>query len=1034
MRHRLVLSSIAALAAAQLQCGPPPDDTGTEGEDWCATAAPRDLWACEAAMQRRLLGSSTPRHGCDAAAPSTTAVAVGSRDTVPHAQTWADLRWASYEGGSFLLHDPSGALFRGATATARGPAPPRDRLLGASKWGLFFHDGGDASRGVVVDEPYAAAKCHVAFAERLYVLNLLTTQVGHLLVDVLEPLFYDAERSGGGAVDPARTRISIQVHVERRSLHRRLMDAIYGDTPFALLRLFTRHPIHTKDALDGLPGRLCLPSAAVELDITDAYYARGHDAREANRTAAAPEASEVRRYRRFRQFLRDGLRHDVTRPPKTVVFVERKGQRELLNGDALKDATARAATAAGLRFRAVALEDIGFSEQLELFGDCALLVAQYGSALHNVLFLPDAAVVLMLPMPKWCDESWHFERQAYLLGHAVVRVCAAGDDAGRRVRWARRAARQGPWHAKDADFAVPVATFEAGLRAALADDVTSATFRAPPPPPLHPEDLVTPRVHVTDARVEAGTVEVVVADHGGAGVGDVDADALARVRFVVEVVLSDDGAPPDSREREFLARVDAGRVELCLTPAAAADPNTDVACFSANLFNEFSTVDAGVVWGDRVVFRFWLRDVDEGDLPGSETFFGLDVDGPYDGLGASTITHLVDGPLPSSKPRSKLFSVPDWRRFRASDVVELEVVLDDESLPLVLRPRHPTAVQARVAAFCRNHKLPRGACADVALAALREVRGAAAAIAVGLPLVQRAPTPERPFVFLHHEKCAGSSLRRYLVRAAKKRGVGFFVPCYDGGGVYREDERCYAFDLSNATAASGGAPPALAATAGHFNWGVWDALPSSKHDPPPCLSLVRHPIDRAISLFYERVYQRDDHLGGRRLNDWSVSDFEWLLGAFKGSAFSMWRDEGFCDQVCKNLLGLAINRGRTPAAVDALPADVTSRAASSLDAALAIERLETCVVGTQEDWAGARRAIDHWFPWLSFDDDVRRNVGFSDAETRQTLRPELSAAIEKCNACDLAVYEAATRRVEVQKEFLDERAAILVAERGARAG
>ena len=132
-------------------------------------------------------------------------------------------------------------------------------------------------------------------------------------------------------------------------------------------------------------------------------------------------------------------------------------------------------------------------------------------------------------------------------------------------------------------------------------------------------------------------------------------------------------------------------------------------------------------------------------------------------------------------------------------------------------------------------------------------------------------------MFLHHEKCAGSSLRRYLVQAAKKRGVGFFVPCYDGGGVYREDERCYAFDLSNATAASGGAPPALAATAGHFNWGVWDALPSSKHDPPPCLSLVRHPIDRAISLFYERVYQRDDHLGGRRLNDWSVSDFELSL-------------------------------------------------------------------------------------------------------------------------------------------------------------
>jgi len=35
MRQRLVLCSIAALAAAQRQCGPPPDDAG---EDWCADA------------------------------------------------------------------------------------------------------------------------------------------------------------------------------------------------------------------------------------------------------------------------------------------------------------------------------------------------------------------------------------------------------------------------------------------------------------------------------------------------------------------------------------------------------------------------------------------------------------------------------------------------------------------------------------------------------------------------------------------------------------------------------------------------------------------------------------------------------------------------------------------------------------------------------------------------------------------------------------------------------------------------------------
>ena len=38
MRQRLVLCSIAALAAAQRQCGPPPDDRGTDGDDRCADA------------------------------------------------------------------------------------------------------------------------------------------------------------------------------------------------------------------------------------------------------------------------------------------------------------------------------------------------------------------------------------------------------------------------------------------------------------------------------------------------------------------------------------------------------------------------------------------------------------------------------------------------------------------------------------------------------------------------------------------------------------------------------------------------------------------------------------------------------------------------------------------------------------------------------------------------------------------------------------------------------------------------------------
>ena len=41
------------------------------------------------------------------------------------------------------------------------------------------------------------------------------------------------------------------------------------------------------------------------------------------------------------------------------------------------------------------------------------------------------------------------------------------------------------------------------------------------------------------------------------------------------------------------------------------------------------------------------------------------------------------------------------------------------------------------------------------------------------------------------------------------------------------------------------------------------------------------------------------------------------------------------------------------------------------------------------------------------------------AETRDTLRPDLRAALEACNACDLALYDAAAERHAAQLRYLD---------------
>lgn len=76
-----------------------------------------------------------------------------------------------------------------------------------------------------------------------------------------------------------------------------------------------------------------------------------------------------------------------------------------------------------------------------------------------------------------------------------------------------------------------------------------------------------------------------------------------------------------------------------------------------------------------------------------------------------------------------------------------------------------------------------------------------------------------------------------------------------------------------------------------------------------------------------------------------------------------------------------------------------------LDPALAKQRLSQCVVGVQDDWAGTKLLLQHYFPWLPLDgDNSRENTGNWGAETRDDLRPELLEVILRYNQCDMELY------------------------------
>lgn len=135
--------------------------------------------------------------------PRSTKVVFGSYDTIPNSQTWSRLSWVTLEGLAnntlfFKLHDPERSVCQHALGDT--VCTNTTSLLAASRWGLFFHDGSDGAIGKWTREPFSIDKCRTFYDSPVYFINILTWQVGHLLIDVLEPLFY-AMASIHGHVD-----------------------------------------------------------------------------------------------------------------------------------------------------------------------------------------------------------------------------------------------------------------------------------------------------------------------------------------------------------------------------------------------------------------------------------------------------------------------------------------------------------------------------------------------------------------------------------------------------------------------------------------------------------------------------------------------------------------------------------------------------------------------------------------------------------------------------------------------------------------
>ena len=264
--------------------------------------------------------------------------------------------------------------------------------------------------------------------------------------------------------------------------------------------------------------------------------------------------------------------------------------------------------------------------------------------------------------------------------------------------------------------------------------------------------------------------------------------------------------------------------------------------------------------------------------------------------------------------------------------------------------------------------------------------------------------------------------------------------------------------------------------AGHFFWGVWEQLPRwvaansgknvgnkeahtssassssssssssgigggggvifgadsanasfSLSRPPPCLVMGRHPIDRAISYYYQRCYQISDCIGyKRRINELKVSELKFIAdherqGKLKRDNVTIViLDEGMGDAACRTLAGEKATSGLVvdPQFPVSLPPPLSAEAASR-----ALRNVDHCVVGLLERWSETKQVLSAWFPWLgdfSNNPERRKMFLFDSKESWSSLRPEMLAVLLNVNKCDLLLYEKMKTIFEKELEVIND--------------
>lgn len=258
------------------------------------------------------------------------------------------------------------------------------------------------------------------------------------------------------------------------------------------------------------------------------------------------------------------------------------------------------------------------------------------------------------------------------------------------------------------------------------------------------------------------------------------------------------------------------------------------------------------------------------------------------------------------------------------------------------------------------------------------------ALQLELPERMCAPTRDKPFVFFHQRKTAGSSLRKQIWSSCRARNWTCQVPCmsHECRAVV---SRSWDYEV----------------LAGHFTWSyVFSEEPLDvRFEKLSCLTVFRNPFERVRSSYYYA------NLGS--LIKWDKRTPEMMHRVLTNTSVG---------RLCVNepirlFSGIGSNR-----VIANLYQNPTIRKEA---VQLTIDNMSKCVVLMMEDFHKPVTVaiLRHWFPWLNYTKE-KVNVNAAKPKTEEPLSPEVNATLTAILAPEIALYNAALHQYHRQLQYM----------------